>query len=1197
MLGHLANITNFRSVKKILFDGMVLFAFYLFSTSISYAGDPERLNKECPADDLPALTHDANCSDESCQTREGCLDVAPASPIKRISSTFGPRNDPVSPPRYAGSKGHGALDFAAPLGAPIYAAADGTITRSDATDAKGYGNRIQIKHDNGYETLYAHMNCFATYNGERLKVGQKVKKGTVIGFVGNTGSSTGPHLHYEVRAAGTVNKKDPLASDMQGVMCKIPEEFADAAVPPNGTTDSEDAANAPLADRCSVSGCAKMYSADNISELHHKYEAAGDVCAFNNCVAGDIGGCSYGSSQLACAPGSMKNYLAALQKSNPEIWKQLGGGTVEQMNQRACTAPATDFAKKWKAICSTSNKDALNASQENYMKATFYDVAAKALKSSYGIDFNAMSPELQMSLFSASVALGSPGGVKNLMKSIKENIGDPAKMTEEELLEAMYQRRDYFYSNSSEEIRKSVQQRNAREGSEALESLKIRNAWEAEQKKPEDERKSYEEIVEEVTGRKACTGGSSASFNCSSSGVVGGSSSGSYSDKNCSPSQYKATYGGCLLCPLFQVIFNTASTIAKLTFNKLSLPVMVVVLVAWALWMGTQILSFVSSFSTKDAPTLIKTLMGKSLVVLVVVLFLQADSNTFFAMLMEPVFNTGFKLAQMAVSDGACNTQYTVMQDGGLPASMGQSILCTLEAVQGKLVQTMSIGAASMCIGFYVKGSYFIFPSFPYLFSGLLIIAGAGLVIIIFPFLMVESIFQLTVACALLPAAIGAYPFKMTNSYVKHVWNAFMNAIFNFVFLSIVILILTTAIDVTIRGSGLNDLTDENFQESIVTVLVWGGVTLLKIIFVLLLAYSVLDEINEFANQYSSALSDSGTARMLGGMAAKGAKDMGSRAWKGAKSAGKLFADTAKEKIGDARRERQMNNIQKQVKNGQGVMKDILDKDGNVIGKSFQIKSKSGVRGRNVTQTVNIMNNGTKMLETTKDYGNGVVKTTRDDGYLKQVETTENGKVVSSSVSIQTNGLKAIRNKDGSLNMTSLNLALQGSAFSKEMILAAAMKQYAEQSFQQKISLPNVNPENIKMYKDENGKDVIEMSSVDAKDNIVNLKMTMPQGDGNRALVEYNRKDTDGNILNLATDGMINRERQVIRGKQYESYGLSSYYAQRTKYGVDVDGDFSYRAFGNNIESAYDPEELEKIRKRFVRNRQKGKQSVIGGFA
>ncbi len=1195
MLKHLKNIFKIRSGKTAMFCGMVLLCFLYMLPS--YAGDPSRLGKECPADDLPQLTHDANCSDASCQTREGCLDAAPASPINRVSSTFGPRNDPISPPRYSGSKGHGAVDFAAPLGAPIYAAADGKISRSDSTDTKGYGNRIQIDHDNGYTTLYAHMNCFATYNGKRLQVGQRVKKGTVIGFVGNTGSSTGPHLHYEVRTTGTVNKKDPFAADMQGVMCKVPQNYADAAVPPNGSADSGGSADVPLEDRCSVSGCAKMYPADNISELHHKYEAAGDVCAFNNCVPGDIGGCSYGSSQLACAPGSMKNYLAYLQKTNSKIWAQLGGGTVEQMNARACTAPATDFANKWKAICSTSNKSAFEASQENYMKANFYDVAANAIKSSYGIDFNAMSPELQMALFSAAVALGSPGGVKNLMNSIKKNIGDPAKMTEEELLEAMYKRRDYFYSNSSASIRESVQKRNAREGSEALESLKIRKAWEAEQQKPEGERKSYEQIVEEVTGRKACTGSGSASFKCSASGAVGGSSSGSENEKNCSPSQYKASYGGCMLCPLFQVIFNTASTIAKLTFNKLSLPVMVVVLVAWALWMGSQILSFVSSFSTKDAPTLIKTLLGKSLVVLIVVLFLQADSNTFFAMLMEPIFNTGFKLAQLAVSDGTCNTQYAVMQDGGLPASMGQSILCTLEAIQGKLVQTLSIGAASMCIGLYVKGSYFIFPSLPYLFSGLLIVAGAGVVIVIFPFLMIDSIFQLTIACALLPAAIGAYPFKMTNSYVKHVWNAFMNAIFNFVFLSIVILILTTAIEETITGSGLNDLTDENFQESIITVLVWGGVTLLKVIFILLLTWTVLQEINLFADQFSPALSESGIGRQIGGMAAKGAKDLGKKAWSGTKSAGKLFADTAKEKIGDARRERQIKSIQKDVKNGMGVATDILDKDGNVIGQSYQIKSKSRFRGRDVTKTVNIMNNGTKMLETSKDYGNGVVKTTRSDGYLKQVETTKDGVVTDSAVSIETNGLKAIRNKDGSLNTTSLDLALQGSAFSREMILAAAMKQYAEQSFKQNVSLPNVNPQNIRMYKDENGKEVIEMASVDAKNNSVSLRMTLPQNGDNRALVEYNSRDDKGNALDLATDGMINRERKVVRGRRYEAYGLSSYYAQKTKFGVDVEGDFSYRAFGDKINSAFSDEELETVRKRFVRNRRKEKASVIGGFA
>ena len=204
-------------------------------------------------------------------------------------------------------------------------------------------------------------------------------------------------------------------------------------------------------------------------------------------------------------------------------------------------------------------------------------------------------------------------------------------MSEEELLEAMYVRRDYFYSSSSEAIRNSVQRRNAREGSEALESLAIRKAWEEEQKKPANQRKSYEEVVKEVTGRDACTGNQSASFNCTASGASGGSgagggssgsgggsgsggsdSSSQKSDKDCSPSQYKLSYGDCMMCPLFTVIFNTASTIAKLTFDKLALPVLSVVLVAWALWIATQILMFVSSFKTKDAPTLIKTLLNKS---------------------------------------------------------------------------------------------------------------------------------------------------------------------------------------------------------------------------------------------------------------------------------------------------------------------------------------------------------------------------------------------------------------------------------------------------------------------------------------------------------------------------------------------------------------------------------------------------------
>jgi len=106
----------------------------------------------------------------------------------RLSSSFGMRKHPID----GYNKMHKGTDFAAPLGTPIMASGDGIITR--AKWCGGGGNCIKIKHNSTYETIYAHMLKFA--NG--IKTGLRVKQGQVIGYVGSTGKSTGPHLHYEV---------------------------------------------------------------------------------------------------------------------------------------------------------------------------------------------------------------------------------------------------------------------------------------------------------------------------------------------------------------------------------------------------------------------------------------------------------------------------------------------------------------------------------------------------------------------------------------------------------------------------------------------------------------------------------------------------------------------------------------------------------------------------------------------------------------------------------------------------------------------------------------------------------------------------------------------------------------------------------------------------------------------------------------
>ncbi|HLY70102.1 MAG TPA: peptidoglycan DD-metalloendopeptidase family protein [Puia sp.] len=111
--------------------------------------------------------------------------------LSRIASGFGYRIDPV----YKTTKFHAGLDFAAPQGTPIYATANGTVVTAGNT-GNGYGNHVVINHGYGYETLYGHM--FRV----KARVGEKVKRGQIIGYVGSTGKSTGPHCHYEVHRNG-----------------------------------------------------------------------------------------------------------------------------------------------------------------------------------------------------------------------------------------------------------------------------------------------------------------------------------------------------------------------------------------------------------------------------------------------------------------------------------------------------------------------------------------------------------------------------------------------------------------------------------------------------------------------------------------------------------------------------------------------------------------------------------------------------------------------------------------------------------------------------------------------------------------------------------------------------------------------------------------------------------------------------------
>jgi len=149
------------------------------------------------------------------ENKEGLLAAMPAiQPVKkedltRMASGYGWRSDPFTKAR----KKHWGMDFTAPRGTPIYASGDGKVIRADQRSS-GYGKHVRIDHGFGYISLYAHMS---KYN---VRKGQKVKRGDLIGFVGNTGRSQAPHLHYEIIKNGSkINPIDFYYGNLS------PEEF------------------------------------------------------------------------------------------------------------------------------------------------------------------------------------------------------------------------------------------------------------------------------------------------------------------------------------------------------------------------------------------------------------------------------------------------------------------------------------------------------------------------------------------------------------------------------------------------------------------------------------------------------------------------------------------------------------------------------------------------------------------------------------------------------------------------------------------------------------------------------------------------------------------------------------------------------------------------------------------------------------
>ena len=135
----------------------------------------------------------------------GGVNVPSRMPLEgaTLTSDYGMRTHPV----LGGRRNHTGIDLAAPTGTPVYASADGVVGKAEWFST--YGNYIQIEHGGEMQTRYAHLSGYA------VAAGEQVRKGQLIGYVGSTGRSTGPHLHYEVRVAGEAVDPTPYMVETQ----------------------------------------------------------------------------------------------------------------------------------------------------------------------------------------------------------------------------------------------------------------------------------------------------------------------------------------------------------------------------------------------------------------------------------------------------------------------------------------------------------------------------------------------------------------------------------------------------------------------------------------------------------------------------------------------------------------------------------------------------------------------------------------------------------------------------------------------------------------------------------------------------------------------------------------------------------------------------------------------------------------------
>lgn len=626
-------------------------------------------------------------------------------------------------------------------------------------------------------------------------------------------------------------------------------------------------------------------------------------------------------------------------------------------------------------------------------------------------------------------------------------------------------------------------------------------------------------------------------------------------DKKCLPRRYyEKIKNKCPFCSLFRVAFNVSSEMAYLSINTFSGTFVKVVIIGFAIWIALQVLTFVSTISMVNFKNFIQPLLTQGFIVAFAVIILQNGAMDFFNLALEPIYNTGMKIAQKTISiddvakaknaeknkhkiedlivacdlsDSKIITSETTPR-GALPPSMGNNIICTMQLVYQRSAKIKALGSASICYSWEKKA--FIIPHIGYLMTGLGLWVGAMLMILGVPFMMIDSVLQLAVAAALLPLAIAAYTFKITRKHTKSVWETFLNSMFSFIFVSLIALMLTLAFEqiliVSTHGS-LDDLfaqeADKADMEKILEDIPWWGTSFIKVVFVTILAWAMLREALDFASDFSSTMSKTNLGSQIatmGGSAVKGmavkatsstveagwqvAKDAGGSAYRGLRNSGRrgLMALQGRNIRSNAA------NVQTNKLTG---AKTYTDANGNKVTYGSDGTMESVTR---VKQSTNRITGRTTTAYKTK---------TRDVSITSMDIKNRNGTVVGHREIIRHNSSRfsELQNANGTINNGTIDAILANTPpEAQDKVKVAIAKEIIGQRHKNLgMNMRKDDYTEQQVLTDEAGRFIgFSETHSDGSKTIVKLKT----GENGRMLTELTSIDKKGRGQSLRTDGIIN---------------------------------------------------------------------------